>query len=248
MEPASGNGNGTGTGTGGGIGAASGNGAGGGNDGGLARIGVITPFRAQADALEAALLAEFPAEEIERLGLRSGTVHAFQGSEAEVVVASLGLVDGDSPARQRFVAEPNLFNVMVTRARQRMVVVTSLAASEGIVGDYLTHSGSPPRLPALDPAAGGPDDWAGRLAAELAAAGVPVRAGYPVGRWTVDLCAGTGADAVALLCRVHPDGVAVHVERQRTLLRAGWRAWDAFASRWAGDPVHAALELATALR
>lgn len=55
--------------------------------------------------------------ELERLGLRVGTVHAFQGSEAHTVVAVLGLVDDDSPARVRFVSDPNLFNVLVTRAR-----------------------------------------------------------------------------------------------------------------------------------
>jgi superfamily I DNA and/or RNA helicase len=110
-----------------------------------AGIGVITPFRGQADALEAALLDAFDVEEIERLALRVGTVHAFQGSEAETVVASLGLVDDDSPARQRFVADPNLFNVLVTRARQRMLVVTSLHSGNGIVGDYLAYSEAPPR-------------------------------------------------------------------------------------------------------
>jgi hypothetical protein len=204
---------------------------------------VVTPFRAQADALEAALLGEFAAEEIERLGLRSGTVHAFQGSEADVVIASLGLVDGDSPARQRFVADPNLFNVMVTRARRRMVVVTSLTADSGLIGDYLAHGATPP-VPLPGPPAGAEPDWIDRLGRELAAAGVPVRAHYPVGRWTVDLCAGTGADAVALICQVHPDGIGEHLDRQRTLRRAGWRVRDAFASRWGGDPVRAALDLA----
>jgi hypothetical protein len=60
----------------------------------------------------------------------------------------------------------------------------------------------------------------------------------------VDLCAGTGDGAVGLVCAVHPDGPAAHIERQLTLLRAGWRLVDAFASRWGGDPVRAALELA----
>jgi hypothetical protein len=34
-----------------------------------------------------------------------------------------------------------------------------------------------------------------------------------------------------------------HVERQRTLLRAGWRLYEVFASRWADDPIRAALDL-----
>jgi hypothetical protein len=210
---------------------------------GLTDIGVVTPFRGQADALEAALLKAFPVEEIERLGLRSGTVHGFQGSEADIVVVSLGLVDGDGPARHRFVADPNLFNVMVTRARRQMVVVTSLESADGLVGEYLAWACAGPASVASSAGSG----WAGALGAELAKVGVPVRAGYPVGDWRVDLCAGTGDGAVGLVCAVHPDGVAAHIERQETLVRAGWRLVDAFPSRWGGDVVRAALDLAPRL-
>lgn len=216
-------------------------------DAGVEGIGVVTPFRAQADALESVLLKGFAVEEIERLGLRVGTVHGFQGSEAEVVVASLGVVDGDSPARIRFVADPHLFNVMITRARRRMVVVTSLppAASGGLLADYLAYASRGPA-----PAADGepPSEWAAALAAELRRAGVPARLTYPVGGWTVDICAGQDAAAVGLICAVHPDGIEAHVRRQQFLARAGWRLRDAFPSRWGGDPVRAALALAAELR
>ncbi len=120
---------------------------------GVRDIAVVTPFRKQADAIEAAVLAMFSYDAIDRLGLRVGTVHTFQGSEAHTVVASLGLIDDDSPARRRFVADANLFNVLVTRARDRMLVVTALAKKTGVVGDYLAYSEAPPPLeirPATD--------------------------------------------------------------------------------------------------
>jgi hypothetical protein len=198
-------------------------------------IAVVTPFRKQADAIEAAVLGSFTLDAIDRLGLRVGTVHTFQGSEAHTVVASLGLVDDDSPARRRFVADANLFNVLITRARHRMLVVTSLARQTGVVGDYLAYSESPPPLE-VQPAA---DGWTARLAQELVNNGFTVRPNYPVGRWTVDLC----VDDTGLICRPHPDGTAAHVERQRTLVRAGWTLRDAFASRWSDDATRAALDL-----
>ncbi|MFI7024673.1 AAA domain-containing protein [Micromonospora sp. NPDC049900] len=204
-------------------------------------IAVISPFRAQADAVEAALLSTYDVDEIERLGLRSGTVHAFQGSEADVVIVSLGLVDDDPPGRHRFLAEPNLFNVMVTRARRHLTVVTSLRSPDGIVADYLRYAAQPPVSTTADTRTSEP--WARALAAELDRIGVPVRPGYPVGRWRIDLCVGADTDAVGVICGVHPDGVAAHVERQRTLARAGWRLHDVFASRWADDPIRAALDL-----
>jgi hypothetical protein len=207
---------------------------------GVTGIGVVSPFRAQADALESALVEAFPVAELARLGLRVGTVHAYQGSEAHTVVASLGLADDDSPSRRRFVADPHLFNVLVTRARERMIVVTSLTTADGVIGDYLAFSeaGPPPPAP-IEP----DHEWTAALATELRRAGRTVRCDYPVGRWTVDLCLGEGAEAIGLVTRVHPDGVAAHIERQRSLARAGWRLVDGFASRWGGDPVRAALDL-----
>jgi superfamily I DNA/RNA helicase len=202
-------------------------------------IAVVTPFRKQADAIEAAVLASFSLDAIDRLGLRVGTVHTFQGSEAHTVVASLGLVDDDSPARRRFVADANLFNVLVTRARNRMIVVTSISHDKSVVGDYLAYSEAPPPLD-TQPAA---DGWTARLAGELANNGRAVRPNYPVGRWIVDLC----VEETGLICRPHPDGPQAHIERQRTLLRAGWTLRDAFASRWADNATRAALELAPEL-
>ncbi|GIG95452.1 DEAD/DEAH box helicase [Plantactinospora mayteni] len=274
---------------------------------GLVGIGVITPFRAQADALESALVAAFPVTEIERLGLRVGTVHSFQGSEAETVLVSLAVTDPVPAGRMRFLTDPNLFNVMVTRARRRMVVLTSQSAPNGLLGDYLRYAASPPEprgepvavpavpaggpaggtasetVPARPPGAGptaagspppaslgspapaaagslpprsagspapaaagslAPVGWAGELAAELARLGLPVRRHYPVGRWTVDLCVGAGESAVGLNCAAHPAGPAAHIARHRALVQAGWVVVDAFASRWGGDPVRAALDVA----
>ncbi|MBE1492364.1 AAA domain-containing protein [Plantactinospora soyae] len=220
-------------------------------------IGVITPFRAQADALESALVAAFEVTEIERLGLRVGTVHSFQGSEAETVLVSLAVTDPVPAGRMRFLTDPNLFNVMVTRARRRMVVLTSQSAPNGLLGEYLRYASAPPSpygepyvLPDT-PTAGtrstrpvrNPADWTGELAAELTRIGLAVRLRYPVGRWTVDLCVGEGASALGLICAVHPTGAAAHIARQRALDQAGWVLVDAFASRWAGDPVRAALEI-----
>ncbi|MET8152691.1 AAA domain-containing protein [Actinoplanes sp. NPDC049668] len=199
-------------------------------------IGVITPFRAQAEVLEAALLKALPVERIEELRLRVGTVHAFQGSEADAVVVSLALLDGDSPSRRRFVTDPPLFNVMVTRARRKLVVLTSLTGPPGLLGDYLRHAEGPREVgPGAEPSG-----WPADLAAELKRLEVEVRPGYAVGPWTIDLCVG----GVGVLCAVHPDGPDTHLERQGALHRAGWHLIDAFPSRWHGDVRRAALEIA----
>lgn len=213
---------------------------------GVTSIGVVSPFRAQADALEEMLIERFSVDEIRRLGLRVGTVHTFQGNERDVVVMSFALSPSDGATSRRFVEDPNLFNVLVTRARKKAIVVTSLAPDAGgLLGTYLTHAGERPSPPESVPVA---MPWAGDLAAELERNGLRVRVGYPVGRWAIDVCIGDGDDAVALECGVHPEGVPSHLERHRELARAGWELLDAYPSRWEGDVVRAALEVRSAFR
>ncbi len=130
---------------------------------------------------------------------------------------------------------------MITRARERIVVVTSVHADVGgLLGEWLVYSEHAPHPPAVhDPQAG----WAAALAGELRRAGLEVRGHYPVGLWEVDLCVGTGDDAVGLCCTVHTDGVVSHVHRMLELRRSGWRIVDAYPSLWDGDEVRAALDL-----
>jgi hypothetical protein len=195
-------------------------------------VGVVTPFRPQADALEAAILGRFSAAEIAAMQLAVGTVHRFQGGERDVMVLSLGLRDGDPVGRFRFVEDPNLFNVMVTRARSHMIVVTALRQPpQGLVADYLRYADEPP----APPRGTAPTGWEASIAAALAARGVVVRSGYPVGAWLVDLCVGTGDESMAIECGPHPDGSRAHLERRRVLHRAGWRQLAVFERWWAGD-------------
>ena len=209
---------------------------------GVTSVGVVSPFRAQADALEAMLLERFDVDQIGRLGLRVGTVHAFQGAERDVMVLSLGLTADDADQRRHFVEDPNLCNVMVTRARRRMVIVTSLHdPGDGILADLLAHAQHPPDPLPLEPPAA---PWVTAVAAELDRQDCVVRCGYRVGGDVLDLVAGAGGAARAVDCRVHPGGVAAHISFRRALNRAGWRVAEAWASHYDGDAVRAAVELA----
>lgn len=207
-------------------------------DAGITSIGLLSPFRAQADALEKAVLDGFTVRQIDKAGLRAGTVHAFQGSECDVLVISLALAGEDS---WRFVNDPNLLAVLTTRARTFVHLITSVERPPGLAGDYVRHAGEPPRetegVPAGDP-------WTAAVAGALADAGVPVRTGYPVGRWRVDLAVGDGPSAVALETAPHPDGLTAHLARWRTLAAAGWTVRDAYPTRFDHDPVRAAVQLA----
>ncbi|HEX6657728.1 MAG TPA: DEAD/DEAH box helicase, partial [Ilumatobacter sp.] len=206
-----------------------------------ARIGIVSPFRAQADAIEQRIVDEFTLDEIDELALRVGTVHGFQGCERDLVIISLALTADSSPSARGFLADPNLFNVMVSRAREEIVLVTSLPAdTSGIVGDYMRYGSSPPSVPA---ARGRPTTTVEWIAGELARGGVKPLANYPAGRHTLDLVFGEHDEAIGVTFGVHPEGPDAHIERRIALHRAGWEITEAFDTRWGERRTELAVEL-----
>lgn len=202
-------------------------------------VGLVSPYRAQADALATAVADAVDVGTLQRGRVRVGTVHGFQGAECDVVIASFG-IGGAGDRGRHFLEDPNLFNVLVTRARDRFVaLVSGDLPSTGLLADYVRWAEARPPIP-VDRS--GDDPWTRALAAVLIDAGEPVRMGYGVGRWTLDLVVGD-ASPLAVATRVHPEGTDQHLERYIALHRAGWRQTEAFSVSTDGDAVAAALRL-----
>ena len=90
---------------------------------GTANVYLITPFRVVQDNARPLLAASYGRSEVKRI---CGTVHTFQGKEADVVVLLLGGDPAKPGAISGFAAaKPNLLNVALTRARRRIYVVGS---------------------------------------------------------------------------------------------------------------------------
>lgn len=192
-------------------------------------IGFVSPFPEQAQALEDAILDRWRLEEIDAYGLRVGTVHGFQGDERDVMVLSWALGPDDGQNAWSYVNQPELFNVMVTRARDQVHVVTSVEDPPGLAGDYVRWSEP---LADLVRDVEVSDPWVQKLAGSIRDAGFPVRIGYAAGRHHIDLVVGDAEDPIAIDCVPHPDGPAAHTDRAVQLRRSGWRAMDAFESKW----------------
>jgi len=93
------------------------------SDHGASSIGVITPYRAQVSNIKR-MLRDSAVSDEKRRRIKIGTVHAFQGSEADVVIFDLvetrhhrigRLYHGDTGNR--------LANVAISRARAKLVLV-----------------------------------------------------------------------------------------------------------------------------
>jgi len=83
-------------------------------------IFLISPFRAVADELRRIAISY--------KGVMAGTIHTTQGKEATVVVCVLGTDAKRSGARLWASRTPNLLNVAVSRAKQRLYIVGNRAA------------------------------------------------------------------------------------------------------------------------
>ncbi|MFA6830226.1 MAG: AAA domain-containing protein [Bacilli bacterium] len=84
-------------------------------------VGIITPFRAQADYLSRLISSKYPNVEVD-------TVHKFQGRQKKIIILSTVINDisEDDPNRLTdFVTNPNLLNVAISRAISKLYIVVS---------------------------------------------------------------------------------------------------------------------------
>jgi hypothetical protein len=90
---------------------------------GMRRVGIITPYRAQANLLR--VLVE--GKGLDKL-VRAGTVHSFQGTENDVIIFDYVEDTPNWKAGPLLLDQgPRLMNVAVTRARHRLFVLGSYA-------------------------------------------------------------------------------------------------------------------------
>lgn len=79
------------------------------------QIGVVTPYRKQADKANFILPNE----------IQSDTVHKYQGREKDVIIMSTVLDNSNMDINQsKFVDDPNMLNVAVSRAVKKFILVT----------------------------------------------------------------------------------------------------------------------------
>lgn len=94
-------------------------------------IGVISPFRAQADLISEMIYKELDPEVIRKFAIQSRTVDGFQGDERDVIIYSMRFSPNGKPgsitAIETGVNEEGFkrMNVAFTRARRKVIIYTS---------------------------------------------------------------------------------------------------------------------------
>ncbi|WP_309095529.1 AAA domain-containing protein, partial [Streptomyces sp.] len=189
-----------------------------------ATVGVVTPFRAQKEALARMWRDD------DRV--RVGTVHTFQGGQRDVMVLSPVAAPNTPPRTTHWVAsQVNLWNVAVTRAKSQLITVGGLAfwqEQSGLPALLATRSaplgagddGAPAEAGMPGPVTGAREDLTDRLQRYLTERGITdLERAVLVGGHPVDLLFTDAGENTAVLIDPGP-GPGADPARHLRLLHA----------------------------
>jgi hypothetical protein len=88
-------------------------------------MGVISPFSDQANFIMKLIAGNFSEAEVSKHRLRSATPYGFQGEERDIMLISF-CIDNDARRAAVYLNKADVFNVAVTRARQRQELFISI--------------------------------------------------------------------------------------------------------------------------
>ncbi len=96
----------------------------------IIRIGVIAPYRAQANLLSK--LNDSWLTKPDTVNVQVGTIHGFQGDECNIIIAVLNPPPNISSDSRMFLNKQNILNVAISRARDNLFIVMPDAETENI--------------------------------------------------------------------------------------------------------------------
>ena len=102
-------------------------------------IGIISPFRAQVEQLKVSLSKVLSDHMIKKHQIEIGTAHTFQGDERDIMLISWAIANNSFPQSLIFLQKPNLFNVAVTRARNKVINFISKDPTELPEGHFRNY-------------------------------------------------------------------------------------------------------------
>ena len=210
-------------------------------------IGVISLVGSeQADHIRSLLSEKIGEEIMQRHSILCGDSAAFQGSERDIVYLSM-VADSANKTALTMLRYEQRFNVAVSRARDRVVLVRSVRREElnphDLKARLIAHFENPmPELEEIEDALSVCESNFERdLMQRLLERGYRVQGQVGSIGYRIDMVV-EGADRkrLAVECdgdRYHgPEQWRQDMRRQRVLERVGWRFWRCFASNFYRDP------------
>ena len=202
----------------------------------------------QSVRIYARLVEEIGTDKMEKHRIMCGNPSTFQGQERDIIFLSMVACPRTAISQSARNIEQR-FNVAASRARDRLVLVRSVAASDLKLGDLklalIEHFRNPmeggnvaPPSDILDLCGSGFERDFGRRMLDM---GYRLRAQVPVAGYYIDfVIEGDGDRRLAIELdgdNYHgPDRWAADIRRQKMLERLGWTFWRCWGSSWYVDP------------
>ena len=192
-------------------------------------IGILCPFRDQVNAISKEVPQHLTLDQVEKHKIVIGTAHSLQGDEKDVIILSLSLDPHYHRMTLKFLETPNVFNVAITRAKKKLIVISSVEISDlpnGLLKDFLLHAEH-----SLDKTLSKENydsQFERDVAKELVTLGFSVWPQYESAGFKLDLVVGDNKNFIAVECDgpTHFDleerASFKDVWRQKILERAGW--------------------------
>ena len=98
------------------------------------RVGIIAPYRAEADILDKLISSETMPNTVD---VQVGTIHRFQGDECDIIFAVLNSPPTISSSDEMFLNKLNIINVAISRAKDYLFVIMPDDNTENIENLHL---------------------------------------------------------------------------------------------------------------
>lgn len=205
-------------------------------------IGILSPFRDQVNAITKEIPKYLNLDQVKKHEIVIGTAHSLQGDEKDVVILSLSIDPDYHHGSLRFLENPNVFNVAITRAKKKLIVISSVQIKDlpnGILKDFFLHAETSPdktlSIETFD------SKFEQDVAKTLQLNGFQVWPQYESAGFHIDLVIGDGETFIAVECDgpTHFDHEEKNnyedIWRQKILERAGWRFFRICYRDWDRD-------------
>ena len=93
------------------------------------KIGISSPFTEQVKLLKKSLAEAVPFHQVKKHDILIGTPFHFQGEERDIMLISFCVDRNSHPASINYLNRKDVFNVLVTRARNKQIIFTSILPS-----------------------------------------------------------------------------------------------------------------------
>ena len=203
-------------------------------------IGVVSPFRDQVEAIRQRI-AGLDLQRLRDFRVLVDTPYGFQGEERDLMIISFALEASSSQAAV-YLNRQDMFNVAITRARERQVLLFSgderQLPADHLLRRYLESAAEPSTPRHQQPEQ---DAFERALCTALEAHGVLTWTRYPLAGLLLDLFCQRGDKCLAIdLIGFPGDGEGfLELERYRVLARAGLEVVPLSYGLWAQEPERA---------